>query len=260
MSGMLLNPFWSGSAGGGIISAGLEFDLNARIYGSTQTWANQVASPASGAAQTAYDFYLGLDGSGGADDPTYSAVAPAAFTGDGAQYFTHVNALTTFINRIAWGGGGGGKTITLMAAIYVAATEAATFSTTTSLNGFEWWIGNNNQRFRIFDTGIAYNANGASDPTDNAWNIVGVSFTEAAPSFHYLNGAYNQVGGSDTFTLTNLVGGNASAQGESIFSRTDQTTIMGAGSKIGRIFCYNVALTKAQMDTNYNAIRGYYGI
>lgn len=60
-------------------------DLDATIaasFTSGQTWANLIASPSDGDAQTAYDFFLGVDGSASTDDPTFTGSA-----GDSASYF-----------------------------------------------------------------------------------------------------------------------------------------------------------------------------
>lgn len=61
-------------------------DLDATISdsygGSGQTWANLIASPADGAAQTGYDFFLGADGSSSTDDPAFTGSA-----GDSAAFF-----------------------------------------------------------------------------------------------------------------------------------------------------------------------------
>lgn len=63
-------------------------DLDATILasydGSGQIWANLVASPADGESQTAYDFFLGADGSVASDDPTFIGSA-----GDAAAHFLY---------------------------------------------------------------------------------------------------------------------------------------------------------------------------
>ena len=69
-------------------------DLDATIeasYTSGQTWANLISSPADGAGQTDYDFFLGKDGSASTDDPTHTGTVgdPAAyFALDGGDNFT----------------------------------------------------------------------------------------------------------------------------------------------------------------------------
>lgn len=61
-------------------------DLDAAIgYTSGETWANMLPAPADGQAQTAYDFWLGTDGTADAANPTY---ASGKFTLDGGDWFT----------------------------------------------------------------------------------------------------------------------------------------------------------------------------
>lgn len=69
----------------------LDATISASYGGSGQTWANLIASPADTASQTAYDFYLGADGSSSTDDPTFTGSAgdaAAYFACDGGDYFT----------------------------------------------------------------------------------------------------------------------------------------------------------------------------
>lgn len=59
--------------------------------GAGQTWANLIAAPADGSAQTAYDFWRGADGSGTGSDPTFNGTpgtGAAFFSMDGGDYFT----------------------------------------------------------------------------------------------------------------------------------------------------------------------------
>ena len=72
--------------------------------GSGQTWSNLIASPADGAAQADYDFYLGADGSASTDDPTFTGTAgdtAAYFAMDGSNdFFTIKGGNTSFINAM----------------------------------------------------------------------------------------------------------------------------------------------------------------
>lgn len=87
-----IGHFSSGDGGGGSyldeVLASTCCDLDATISasygGSGQTWANLIASPADGSAQTGYDFHLGTDDSSSTDDPTFSG-SP----GDDAAFFSH---------------------------------------------------------------------------------------------------------------------------------------------------------------------------
>lgn len=72
----------------------LDATISASYGGSGQTWANLIASPADGSAQTGYDFHLGIDDSSSTDDPTFSGSAgdaAAFFSHDGGDWFTLKN-------------------------------------------------------------------------------------------------------------------------------------------------------------------------
>lgn len=70
-------------------------DLDGAFYTSGQTWENQIESPADGAAQTDYDFYLGADGSASTDDPTFDT---DKFTFDGGDHFQIVSGNTPLLD------------------------------------------------------------------------------------------------------------------------------------------------------------------
>lgn len=61
----------------------LDATIAASYPGTGVTWANLIAAPADGSAQTAYDFYRG-DGSTSTTYPTFTGTA-----GDAAAYFAH---------------------------------------------------------------------------------------------------------------------------------------------------------------------------
>lgn len=86
-----------------IASAVADLDAtNASSYsGSGKTWANLVAAPADGSGQTAYDMWLGTNGSTDGSEPTFVGTADsqsALFTLDGADWFT-AKANTALINN-----------------------------------------------------------------------------------------------------------------------------------------------------------------
>lgn len=82
--------------------ADLDATKSASYGGSGQTWANLVTSPADGASQTDYDWFLGADGNSGSDDPTFTGTAgdsAAYFLMDGGDHFVQ-KTNTTLINRL----------------------------------------------------------------------------------------------------------------------------------------------------------------
>lgn len=104
----IIKPHSSGSSSylDGVLASTC-FDVDATIAasygGSGQTWANLIASPADGAAQTAYDFYLGANGTATTDDPTFTGTAgnaAAYFSLDGGDYFKLKGANPTLLNNL----------------------------------------------------------------------------------------------------------------------------------------------------------------
>jgi hypothetical protein len=80
----------------------LDATLSASYGGSGQTWASVTASPADGASQTDYDFFLGETGTATSDDPTFTGSAGdsgAYFLMDGGDHFLQ-KTNTTLINRL----------------------------------------------------------------------------------------------------------------------------------------------------------------
>lgn len=81
----------------------LDATISASTDGSSQTWANIIASPADGSAQTAYDFWRGGTNSVTTDDPTFNGSAGtnnAYWSFDGGDKFQLKTANTTFLNNL----------------------------------------------------------------------------------------------------------------------------------------------------------------
>lgn len=76
-------------------------DLDATIaasYASGQKWLNLIASPADGAAQSAYDYTIGANTTPTTDDPTFNGTAgssTAYFSFDAGDYFNMTGATST---------------------------------------------------------------------------------------------------------------------------------------------------------------------
>ncbi|HEY8191003.1 MAG TPA: hypothetical protein VIG74_01160 [Alphaproteobacteria bacterium] len=120
-----------GTASLATVIASCVFDLDATMTtsygGSGQTWANLIAAPADGAAQTDYDFYLGATNSATTDDPTFNGSAgnPAAyFSFDGGDRFSiKSGSNTSFLNSLHKTTGGADWTC--VAALYTNNVSAA---------------------------------------------------------------------------------------------------------------------------------------
>jgi hypothetical protein len=94
----------------------LDATIAASYPGTGTTWANLAAAPADGAAQTAYDFFLG-DGSTGTTYPTFTGTAgnaAAYFSLDSSDYFALKSGTnTTFLKNLHKSTGGQKATIIL---------------------------------------------------------------------------------------------------------------------------------------------------
>lgn len=98
------------------VLASTVFDLDATIAasypGTGVTWANLIAAPADGAAQTAYDFYRG-DGATSTTYPTFNGSAGSAaayWSFDGGDYFKIKSGTNTaFLNNLHKTTGGSGN-------------------------------------------------------------------------------------------------------------------------------------------------------
>lgn len=123
----------------GSVVSSCVFDLDATLTdsygGSGQTWANVEPTPADGAAQTDYDFYLGADSSSSTDDPTFTGSGSSAyFALDGGDFFSlKSGANTTFLKNLHKTTGGADWT--LMVAMYASnvTTSSGMYATGSTL-------------------------------------------------------------------------------------------------------------------------------
>lgn len=95
--------------------------------GAGQTWSNLITSPADGQAQTAYDFYLGADGSVGTNDPTFNGTpgtGAAYFSVDGGDFFTIKNGNTPLLRDAHKTTGGSTWSVAMVAKITTRSSGA----------------------------------------------------------------------------------------------------------------------------------------
>lgn len=101
--------------------------------------------------------------------------------------------------------------------------------------------------------------------TLSSWNMSGLSLTEATGAgggFMYMNGAYNQVAGSDTFdsTYSSPAAGDASYTMQ-IGTIGNNNTISPANTRISCLAIWGgTAISKANMDTLWTAMRVRFGL
>ena len=272
----IINPFVFAAAGGGgsSVTSGLVLSLDPASYSSGQTWANDVASPADGSGQTAYDFYLGSTSSADGNDPTHSG---DYWTFGGDDYFTAASAATAFIKGMHKAG----AQFTIEAWWYRAGDGTNVhpiFDSGTSDQG-----GSDMSRGVIFGdqgslvspagrwglrikretgAGTALNAYLNATPALNAWHHHAVSFTGGPGSFLWLDGAQAaRQGGTLTWdgTMSDPATSDT-ANPARIGTRGDGAFRVSNGSRLGILRIYNRALSAAELLQNWNANRATYGL
>ena len=254
--------------------AGLVFNrdaANALSYpGTGQLFKNLLAEPADGEAQGVYDMYLGTTSASQSSDPTFTGPAGGKTSStywafNGSQQMVGRGTLPALLAEAA-------LSTPTKELTYLCAVHTPTLSAESSMFATERNTGTNSgitfdlttarlPRFRLWsDAASNSDKTGATALTVDSWNIVGFSFkgSGVAGSFIYLNGAYNQVSGADTFTATN--GTCVNSANRARFGYADNARYIASGSRLGRDLAANVAWSKAQMDAAFDLMRGRYGL
>lgn len=225
----------------------VEFHLDATktasYPGTGQTWANGVASPASGAAQTDYDWWLGNDENVAAADPTFTnSGLTAYFALDGGDFFRNkVATLPAFIKNLH-------KTTGGQAATYVYLWRHADGSTKVMLANntaagvrgvrMESTAGESLQFQQRGDTANVAHTIGAL--TNGADNIVGLSVPAGGGTVrHWLNAATKT---ESTFTF-NPGTGDITGEILAIGCETDLGSLLPSGTRI-----YAIAMISGIID------------
>lgn len=165
-------------------------DLDATIsdsYGGTgQTWANLINSPADGAGQTDYDFYLGADENASTDDPTFTGDAGAAaayFALDGGDFVRLAGSNTTFIENWHKDNGNGGAAFAFFITFQFAEGVQSVMATKQSgaSRGVNIWIDSNHKvKFTQHNGTSSTTATSTAALTNGAQYVVGVAVDQAA--------------------------------------------------------------------------------
>lgn len=150
------------------VLASTVFDLDATIAdsypGSGTTWANLVAAPADGSAQTAYDFYTG-DGSTGTTYPTFNGTpgdAAAYWSFDGGDWFDlKSGANTAFLNNLHKTTGGADFWVAFTFRLVDSAASGGFFSTQSGSSniGCRVELGGTNERVFLLQRGNTASVN-----------------------------------------------------------------------------------------------------
>jgi hypothetical protein len=241
------------------VTSGLEFYLDASVAASVdvanQLWKNLVSSPASGAAQTDYDFQMGDDTtSGGSDEPlhvgTPTSGHPFAYWNMGGDDFFRIPSETTFTKSLQ-------KQLSAYSFVFIVnlpSKRGELFATGFFNSDPGIKIDSDSSRNARFEV---FNGSGSaitSVTADNTWaenqdamNAISIDEDGGDVCFFYKNGDYIQVSGSDTFDPDFSVTADAGVQTQ-IGGRDN---IRSIGTKYYAVIAYNRALTKSEMDQLY---------
>lgn len=221
-----------------------------------------------------YDFFLGATSASAADDPTFNGVAGARssseyFSVDGGDSFRYDSASETWMDAMHQDSG----LVTVAYWLYAPATLGSDMSVIGTTGGAAGTRGlqlesdgSGVPRLRIIGGSVTrVDATATTAYGTSAWNFCALSYDEAAGaggSFFYRNGAYNQVGGSDTFNGTNASpDAGAASQVMEVGALGNANTPLRNGSRIAAIAVWQgVDLTKAQLDNVWTDMRGRFGI
>lgn len=261
----MVAPFDSDKSLSGIIaSLGLGTNLrlaldagDANSYGGTgQTWADTSGN--------GYDFYLGATSGSEASDPTFTGTAGALssseyFSHDGGDYFTYDSTNETWMNNLHKNN----AQFWFLMSVYLTNVSSEQMLWGTGIGGADVGCGvrlsvSGKPEFYVAKGGGGNSKYVAPDdtPNINAWNWIGMSVNEASTGFCYLNGNYNQVSASDTFSAAYTSPSAADASYTMQFGAWNgATNPLASGSRIGAIaFGEGGTITKANMDSIRAAI------
>ena len=245
----------------GTALANAEFILDAGISssysGSGTTWSNLVAAPASGAAQSAYNFTTsGLTFSGTAGNKD----AAEYFSTAGSGYAT-IGSNTTFLNSLHKSGAA--FTILCVANISGAGNPSY-FGTNGAANGPGvelyldgskrpiLWIGNGSGQVLSVSTDV---------PAPNTYYVLAMSLSAGGSSFFHLNGSYLTVSGASTFTATySSPSALAAAYAFQTFAAGNNALPAISGSRVPLFAMFNRAMTADELTICYNNLRTRWGI
>lgn len=255
------------------VTDGLVLMLDPAGYSSGQVWANSVASPADGAAQTAHDYNLGSSGSAEGSDPTHAGTY-WLFGGD--DYFTAAASATSFINGMHkagtqwtieawWYRGAAGPNVN---PIWDSGTsdQGGSDMSRGVIFGDQGSQINPEGRWgvrikRDSGAGTALNAYLSAAPALDAWHHHAVSYTGGAGSFLWLDGLVADSNLGSTWDGTPDSPGTADPANQAkIGARGDGAFCVGSGNRIGVLRIYNRALTDAELTQNWEAERSIYGL
>lgn len=215
-----------------------------------------------------YDFNLG-DGSTGTTFPTFNG-SVGSTTGnwsfDGGDYFTYDTTNEAWMETLHKNN----AVFSMVCFFYQGASTSESYvfatNTTSGTIGLQYITSNGSQVLYVTNgSGTVLQVQTDGAVSANGWHMIGVSLTEATGAgggFFYLDGAYAQVAAANTFTSTYASPSSSSA------SLTAALAALGGGTaaanaadiKLSSQAAWTSALSKANMDTLWTAMRGRFGI
>lgn len=269
-AGSINPPFIDVITGLGL-TANLKLCLDAgdsNSYASGQSWLDVAGSGD-------YDFYRGADGSPATDDATFNGAAGGLsaneyWSFDGGDFLRQVVATDDFGTDVSDAFHKDNAAFTLFTAVYLASGSTTFFGTNNggSAIGLQWGqTGTNVNRLVVaHGSGTAMDSGWADDATPlNQWVTQAVVVDEAAGAgggFMWRDGAYNQVGSSDTWDASYTTPSASAASEETAIAANGvgSTGFLPSGSRMALFAAFDAALTKANLDDIFAQTRGRFGI
>lgn len=246
------------------LTANLQLCLDAgdpASYTSGQSWLDRSGN--------GYDFFLGATSGAEASDPTLTGTAgvrDSYWAFDGGDFFRYDTTNETWMQNIHKDN----AVFTILSLYYRSTSASADMSTGTSGSGAlatGFMFGNNGaiQYLLVQNAGAnVLTVTGDTSISEDAYHMIAVSLTEATGAgggFYYLDGAYNQVSASDTFTSTY----SSPSAGSASFTMEVAACGSGgnpfeSGDRLSAVAVWSSALTKAQLDVIWALIRGRFNL
>ncbi|MDO8682404.1 MAG: LamG-like jellyroll fold domain-containing protein [Armatimonadota bacterium] len=246
------------------LTANLKLCLDAAdpaSYTSGQSWLDTSGN--------GYDFFLGADGSATASDPTF--VGPVGSQGaywsfDGNNYFTYDTTNETWMQNLHKN-----NAVLTIVGFYRQAsqtTDRMQFlgDTGSGGTGIEFYIASSAKLTCNVRNGASEELSATSDSALglSAWHMVGISLTEATGvggGFLYVDGDYAQVGASNTFNATYASPSSGNALSTMQLAALGGSALPSAsGQRLACLAVWSSALTKANLDSVWAAMRGRFGL
>lgn len=253
------------------------FLLDARNYGSGQTFSNACVDPADLSPQTSYDYFLGATSGAEATDPTFNSAGDASyFSFDGGDYFTHSLGATSTAFLKGLHKTGAVFSVELWFRFNGNAVQSSFFDSGTSDQGgsdmsrgviytcTDTSFSGVGQQLRVKRDSAGANAltvTTTSSFVSGTTYMTGLSYRAGGESFFYRNGGYDPTSSGNVFTATLATPGTTDASNAPrIGARGDGANRVPSGTRLYRIALYNTALSKAEFDALWAASRGRFGL